>query len=118
MVDGVLQIRPPQYSEIAYSRIREVLYKLRAAGLNLVAVSADTFQSVDMLQELSRHGFRVQPISVDRTAEPYSNFKDGIADGLMELPKHAVLRGDTDRGASICERTTIDWLTLNVGILR
>jgi hypothetical protein len=92
IVDGVLQIRPPQYSEISYGRIRELLYKLRANGLNIVAVSADTFQSVDMLQELSRHGFRVSPISVDRTAEPYANFKDGIADGLIELPRHAVLQ--------------------------
>jgi hypothetical protein len=91
VIDGALQIRPPQYSEISYGRIRETLYRLRDAGLNIVAVSADTFQSVDMLQELGRQGFRVFSVSVDRSIDPYQMFKDAIADGLIELPRHSVL---------------------------
>jgi hypothetical protein len=91
VIDGVLQIRPPQYSEINFGLIRAMLYSMRGMGFNIAAATADTFQSVDMLQELGRNGFRVFALSVDRTLDPYSVFKDAVLDGRIELPRHGVL---------------------------
>lgn len=91
VIEVALQIRPPRHGEIDYSLIRSLIYKLKA-HVNITAVRADQFQSTDMLQELARHGFGVSQLSVDRTVDPYLNFKDAIADQRIWLPKNPILQ--------------------------
>ena len=59
--------------EVPLWKIREFLIWLKDSGVNVVKVTFDSFQSVDMIQLLQRRGFRVEKLSVDITDEAYRN---------------------------------------------
>jgi hypothetical protein len=59
--------------EVPLWKIREFLIWLKDSGVNVVRVTFDSFQSVDMIQLLQRRGFRVEKLSVDSTDEAYRN---------------------------------------------
>lgn len=53
-------------------------------------ISADSFQSVDMLQTFRRAGFITG--SMDRTTAPYEYLKSALYDERVSIPDHPVLR--------------------------
>jgi len=59
--------------EVPLWKIREFLVWLKDSGVNVVKVTFDSFQSVDMIQLLQRRGFQVERLSVDKTDEAYRN---------------------------------------------
>jgi len=59
--------------EVPLWKIREFLVWLKDSGVNVVKVTFDSFQSVDMIQLLQRRGFQVDKLSVDKTDEAYRN---------------------------------------------
>lgn len=59
--------------EVPLWKIREFLIWLKDSGVNIVKVTFDSFQSVDMIQLLQRRGFQVERLSVDKTDEAYRN---------------------------------------------
>jgi len=91
-IDFVLWVLPPANGEIPYDRIRKLLYMLKDHGINLIFVSADRFQSVDMLQTLQLNGFMTGQVSMDRTTAPYESLKSAIYDGRISIPEHVKLR--------------------------
>jgi hypothetical protein len=90
-IDLVLRVIPPRDGEIPYHRIRELLYLLRDSGVNLKFVSADSFQSVDMLQTLNLKGFMTGQRSMDRTSRPYEFLKSALYDGRVDIPHNETL---------------------------
>lgn len=93
-IDLVLRVMPPADGEIPYHRIRELLYLLRDHGMNLRFVTADSFQSVDMVQTLGRAGFITGQRSMDRTPAPYEWLKSALYDKRLTIPEHNVLRDE------------------------
>ena len=93
-VDLVLRVLPPGDGEIPYHLIRTLLYLLREHGMNLRLVTADSFQSVDMLQTLRQAGFRTWPRSMDRTTGPYEFLKSALYDGRVSVPRNGHLMGE------------------------
>jgi hypothetical protein len=59
--------------EVPLWKLREFLVWLKDSGVNVVKVTFDSFQSVDMIQLLQRRGFQVERLSVDKTDEAYRN---------------------------------------------
>jgi hypothetical protein len=59
--------------EVPLWKVREFLVWLKDSGVNVVKVTFDSFQSVDMIQLLQRRGFQVERLSVDKTDEAYRN---------------------------------------------
>jgi hypothetical protein len=59
--------------EVPLWKIREFLVWLKDSGVNVVKVTFDSFQSVDMIQLLQKRGFQVEKLSVDKTDEAYRN---------------------------------------------
>jgi hypothetical protein len=59
--------------EVPLWKIREFLVWLKERGVNIVKITFDSFQSVDMIQLLQKRGFQVEIQSVDRTDEAYRN---------------------------------------------
>jgi hypothetical protein len=59
--------------EVPLWKLREFLVWLKDSGVNVVKITFDSFQSVDMIQLLQRRGFQVDKLSVDRTDEAYRN---------------------------------------------
>ena len=72
-IDFMLRINPPKKPhKISLPKIRDfIIYLKRERGINIELVTADQFQSAQILQELEEFGIKTANLSVDRTAEPY-----------------------------------------------
>ena len=86
--DLLLDIRPPRGGEIQFEKIRRLLYLLREHGLPIKWVTADSWQSTDMLQILSTQGFLVGEQSTDKTPAPYEVAKTALYDRRVQAPEH------------------------------
>jgi hypothetical protein len=75
-VDFMLKINPPKKpNKISLGKIRDFIVYLRnELRINIALVTADQFQSAQLLQELDELGFETANLSVDRTATPYLSF--------------------------------------------
>ena len=85
--DFMVRINPPNKpNKIAISKIRDfIVFLAKAHNVSFGMISADQFQSAQLLQELESLGFPVKSLSVDRTPEPYMAFTQLIYDGRVEL---------------------------------
>ena len=57
-------------------------------------MSADSFQSVDTLQQLRQKGFATDRQSIDKTPIPYDVLKQAMYDGRVDIPHHEVLQAE------------------------
>lgn len=87
-IDGMLRIKPPKDDEIKFFKVREILYVLRAKGINIKWVTFDSFQSVDSQQILRSKGFVTGKQSVDTDNSPYEFTKMAMYEGRLEAPDH------------------------------
>jgi hypothetical protein len=94
VIDGVLEVRPPQGGEIRFYKIREMFYKLREQGINIKWITYDSWQSVDSLQLLSHQGFKTGTASLDRDTRGYDFTKSAIYDIRLHMPEHAKTRDE------------------------
>lgn len=85
--DFTLRVNPPKNGEIQFHKIRSLLYKLRANGLNVKWVTLDTFQSTDTLQILRQKGFMTGIQSMDTDTIAYDVLKTAMADGRVGAPR-------------------------------
>jgi hypothetical protein len=90
--DFVLRVTPPKGEEILFYKIRELIYKLRDAGLPIKWISFDTFQSVDSMQLMKQRGFSVGNISTDTSLVPYEFTKSAFYDDRIALPIHKMAK--------------------------
>jgi len=93
-IDGILEIRPPRNGEIEFEKVRQVLYKLRDAGMPIKWVTMDSFQSRDTMQILSQSGFMTGYQSVDKTMFPYDVLKTTLYDNRLRAPVHEKVVGE------------------------
>jgi hypothetical protein len=89
-IDGLLAIKPPRGGEILLWKIRDIVTKLREAGLNIRWVTFDQFQSKDSQQLLRQQGLLVGQQSVDITAGPYETLKNAFYTSRMAAPSHVL----------------------------
>jgi len=87
-IDGMLGVKPPVNGEILFYKIRELLYALTDAGMNIKWVTFDQFQSVDSMQLLRQKGYSVGRQSVDITTAPYDFVKTALYQGRLSMPPH------------------------------
>jgi len=85
--DFMLRIDPPKKpNKISLSKVRDFIVYLRnEKGINFGKITADQFQSEQMLQELEELGFNVGRLSVDRTADAYLGFTSLMYDGRVNF---------------------------------
>ena len=88
-----VSVKAPKGYEISFDKNRAFIRWLKKQGFNVKGVSADTFQSAQIQQQLSADGFDVSTVSVDRldpTSKiclPYAYFKSTIYDKRMIVYK-------------------------------
>ncbi len=87
-IDLLLEVLPPPGGEIPLDKIRRLLYMLRENGMPVKWVTADQYQSADMLQTLQSKGFMVGEQSVDRTSAPYDVARAALCEGRVVAPFH------------------------------
>jgi len=83
-------VKAPKGYQVSFEKNRQFIYWLREQGFNIRGVSCDTFQSYDLLQQLSAKNFNTDIISVDRVdsdkiCKPYQNFKSTIYEQRIEM---------------------------------
>lgn len=84
-------VKAPKGHQISFEKNRQFIRWLRSQGFAIKSISADSFQSADLLQQLSAEGFNTEVISVDRidTASriciPYQTFKSAIYEQRLEM---------------------------------
>ena len=73
--DGLFQlafsvsVKAPKGHQVSFEKNRQFIYWLKEQGFNIKGVSADTFQSYDLLQALQGRGFNTEIVSVDRLTD-------------------------------------------------
>jgi hypothetical protein len=106
--DFVLRVSPPRSGEIIFSRIRELLYRVRELGCPITWVTLDSFQSVDTRQILASKGFITGTKSVDTENKPYDILKSAILDGRFSAPEHDVAPRELSRLEKVPKTNKID----------
>lgn len=78
--DFMLKVNPPKKpNKISLSKVRDFIVYLRnEMGIKFDIVTADQFQSEQLLQELAELGFKTGGLSVDRTPDAYLAFTNLI----------------------------------------
>ena len=90
--DFTMFIEAKQGQEIPLYKITDFIMYLKKTGFPILKVSADQFQSVDLLQRLKVSGFETETISVDRTKIPYLSTKQLIYRGKLLMPNVPLLK--------------------------
>ena len=126
-----VSIKAPKGREISFDKNRTFIRWLRSQGFNIRGVSADTYQSAQIMQQLTADNFNVSTISVDRVDRntrqclPYAYLKSTIyerrlvvydncpflteevlglereSDGSVEHPEHGTM-GSKDSIDAVC----------------
>lgn len=81
-------------SQIPFFKLREFLCDLRSTGVTIAYVSCDGYNTVDMLQLLTKLGFKNGCESVDRTKDAYLKLAENVVLGLHKMPKSRVLENE------------------------
>lgn len=84
-------IKAPKGHQISFEKNRQFIRWLRNQGFAIKGISADSFQSADLLQQLAAENFNTEIISVDkidtasRICIPYQTFKSAIYEQRLEM---------------------------------
>lgn len=86
-----VSVKAPKGFQVSFEKTRTFIKWLREQGFAIKGISADTFNSANLLQELKADGFRTEIISVDRvdtqskTCVPYYYLKSALYEQRIEL---------------------------------
>lgn len=89
--DFMLRINPPNKpNKISLSKVRDfIIYLRNELKIKFGLITADQFQSEQLLQELSELGIKTGSLSVDRTPDAYLSFTNLIYEGRVNLYDYA-----------------------------
>ena len=84
-------IKAPKGRQISFEKNRNFIRWLKQAGFKIKGITCDTFQSYDLLQQLSAEGFNCDILSVDRVKEgvcqPYQYLRSSFYERRFEMYK-------------------------------
>lgn len=84
-------VKAPKGHQVSFEKNRNFIRWLRDQGFAIKGVSSDTYQSADLLQQLSAENFATEILSVDRVDAtsriclPYQTFKSAIYEQRLEI---------------------------------
>ena len=83
----LIQIKAPPGGEIVFEDVRSILYWLKDdRGFRIKRSSFDGWQSLDSIQLMTRRGFLVEVLSVDRDQGPHTTQKDALYERRLFFP--------------------------------
>lgn len=85
IIDFMLRINPPPGEQIYMPNLRTMIYQFMAKGYQIAGVSTDTYQYVEMHQQIRRRGISTHIISMDTSTEPYDELKSAFYDNRIEI---------------------------------
>jgi len=91
VAEVLLSIRPPPGEQIYMPDLRRLVYELQAHGFPIAGFSTDTYEHVEMHQQVRRHGIHTEIISMDTSVDPYEELKSAIYERRIEFYGHEML---------------------------
>lgn len=87
-----VSVKAPRGYNISFIKNQNFIKWLREQGFAVKCITADTFQSAPVLQELTVDGFKTETLSVDRVnsdkvCEPYQYLRSAINDRRIKIYK-------------------------------
>lgn len=84
-----VSVKAPKGHQISFEKNRQFIRWLRSQGFSIRGISSDTFQSADLIQQMSAEGYNTEVISVDRVKDniciPYQTLKSAIYENRLQL---------------------------------
>jgi hypothetical protein len=90
----VMYIEPKAGQEVPIYKIKDFILDLNSRGFPIAIVTTDGFQSTNLRQDLTLRGFNAELLSVDRSTDPYSEFKMAILEGRWNGVIHPILEDE------------------------
>jgi hypothetical protein len=91
-LDADLEADPPR--EIQLRFYRQLVFELQQRGFPIMSASLDGWHSIDTRQILEVGGIEAPLLSMDRTEEPYRQFRSLLEEGRVEIPFSRLLRNE------------------------
>lgn len=87
-----VSVKAPKGYQVSFEKNRQFIRWLREQGFRVKVVSCDTFQSYDLLQQLTAEKFKTEILSVDRVntdriCVPYQHLKNVIYENRIKIYK-------------------------------
>lgn len=109
-VDWVLCLQAKPGQQIPLYKVKDFLVYLKKIGYPIFQVSADKWNSADLLQSMKIAGMNTQEVSVDKTRIPYLVTRELLYRGKLLIPDHKLLLREfeqlRDDGSKIDHPTT------------
>jgi len=86
--DLAIRVVPPENSEVDFAAVREILYQLRDWGYKIEMVTMDSWQTLEMHQQLKAKGFKTGDLSIDIDEGPYAVLKAAFYDDRVGLYRY------------------------------
>ena len=84
-------IKAPKGRQISFEKNRNFIRWLKQTGFKIKGITCDTFQSYDLIQQLSSEGFPCEILSVDRVkdgvCQPYQYLRSSIYEKRFQMYK-------------------------------
>lgn len=96
VIDLLLEVRGANGGEIQLEELRQVLYAMAARGFTFAQATCDGFEGFSMRQELVAHGIPAEYLSVDKTRQPYEDWRDAIQTNKVDYYPSEVLFNNAD----------------------
>ena len=84
-------IKAPKGRQISFEKNRNFIRWLKQAGFRIKGITCDTYQSADLIQQLSAEGFNCEILSVDRVQDgickPYQYLRSSFYEQRFEMYK-------------------------------
>ena len=84
-------IKAPKGRQISFEKNRNFIRWLKQSGFRIKGITCDTYQSADLIQQLSAEGFACEVLSVDRVQDgickPYQYLRSSFYEQRFEMYK-------------------------------
>jgi hypothetical protein len=96
-IDIAMAITAPPGGEILFDDIKQMIYYLESKGFSFDTITADSWNSVDMLQSIRNHGISSAILSVDKEMAPYESLKKAVYENRIKCHQYDLLKKELER---------------------
>lgn len=96
-IDIAMVITAPPGGEIMFSEVKQLIFYLQEKGFVFKKITADSWNSIDMLQSLNAGGISSEVLSMDKTIVPYENFKKALYENRVRCHRYKLLGDELKR---------------------
>jgi len=93
-VDIAMAIKAPPGGEIIFDDVKKMIAYLVDKGFRFGKITADSWNSVDMIQSIKKMGIESEILSLDKSPDQYNFVKDAMYEDRVTCHKYPLLRNE------------------------